>query len=288
MTKLLEGKTKVIQRLLTNNLCIIISKNTITANDDPSLTKEFETKAIAANNTTCNVFQLLANKGIPVAFKERLSDNSFLADYCKMIPLEVVARRYAVGSYLKRVPEFAVNEGEKPYKFDDLCIEFFLKTTEGKCIFDGKELIAGLLVEDPYIDSIHSTNWRLLEPKLPYSDDKSYIADFDPSSIIDFNININHNTNLSIERFVEITKNVFEILEEAWKNELCDLIDFKIEFGITMDGRLVVSDVIDNDSWRLECNNEDYSKQSFRDGESLTDVERKYLRVMEISNNFVK
>ena len=76
----------------------------------------------------------------------------------------------------------------------------------------------------------------------------------------------------------------FEILEKAWKKFDVDLIDMKIEVGINQNKEIVIADVIDNDSWRIWPNGEpknQLDKQSFRDGEELTDVQRKYAIVTE-------
>ena len=277
---IVEGKTKKIYRLLDEpNLCIIESKNTIIANDDPSLTIEFETKAIATNITTCNVFQLLKKSGIQVAFKEILSETEFLSDDCEMIPLEVVVRRYAVGSFLKREPHFQVDDSLDPYRFKDLCIEFFLKTTKGKCLYNCNELINGLLVDNPYILNPDDKIWHLVNPNVEHATKGSFICDFDPSKILD--------STVSIKNMETIAKKVFEILEENFAIQSFILLDIKIEFGMKSDYELVVADVIDNDSWRLVTKDwEDLSKQSFKDGQELSIVEKKYLHVMEITNHF--
>ena len=63
----------------------------------------------------------------------------------------------------------------------------------------------------------------------------------------------------------------------------------KIEVGINQNKEIVIADVIDNDSWRIWPNGEpkkQLDKQSFRDGEKLTDVQRKYSIVTEYTKKF--
>ena len=70
----------------------------------------------------------------------------------------------------------------------------------------------------------------------------------------------------------------FEIIEKAWKKVNVDLIDMKIEIGINQNKEIVIADVIDNDSWRIWPNGDSeqqLDKQSFRDGEALTEVQKK-------------
>ena len=54
-----------------------------------------------------------------------------------------------------------------------------------------------------------------------------------------------------VQHMLEVTRLVFELLERVWRT--CDhvLVDMKIEFGVNASHDIVVSDVIDNDSWRL-------------------------------------
>ena len=274
---LTEGKTKKIWSVKDNPALIIIeNKKDITAFDDPKFTKQFELKAQYATTTTCRVFELLKKTGIPVAYQEQLSPTEFLAESCQMIPLEVVARRYAVGSYLKRQPNYAQPEGQPPYRFDELCIEFFLKTTKGQLVGkNGKILVSGLEAkkgeEDPLIANPLETEWKLLHPKKPISDPE---CDLKRKVLA---VNVIDNLN-AVAQMAEILKRTFLTLENAWWSSFkFRLIDMKIEFGKTTRGELVIADVIDNDSWRLrDADWNELSKEAFRQGEELSEVERKY------------
>ncbi|KAA0202694.1 hypothetical protein HAZT_HAZT001182 [Hyalella azteca] len=88
---------------------------------------------------------------------------------------------------------------------------------------------------------------------------------------------------------------VFEILERAWAVQRCTLIDMKVEFGFdTETGDLLLSDVIDNDSWRLWENGKKElmkDKQVYRNlkdftVEEMVKVKLNYLWVNEKLDGF--
>jgi phosphoribosylcarboxyaminoimidazole (NCAIR) mutase len=90
-----------------------------------------------------------------------------------------------------------------------------------------------------------------------------------------------------MKQIEELTRKSILILEGAWNNLGYRLIDYKIEFGITDAGKLVIADVIDNDSWRLRTDDwQELSKQVFREGHPLAEVEDKYARVAQLVAQF--
>ena len=57
---------------------------------------------IVSGRTTANVFRVLQEAGVPTHFVAAPADEQMVVRRCTMIPLEVVMRRVATGSYLKR------------------------------------------------------------------------------------------------------------------------------------------------------------------------------------------
>lgn len=281
-----KGKTKVITEVLGDDgLVIVTNKSEITADDDPDKTRQFEAKAEYATTTTCRVFELLNACGVETAFVEQISPTKFVMKRSDMVALEAVARRLAVGSFLKRNPDLVTDDSAKPHRFHRLRTEFFLKTTGGKLrdfqmpkyAFGSS---AGKFIDDPLIVNPHDDVWQLAHPKSPKWVTNAVDGEFPEiysSAIID-----------DLSKIAEIDKRlrlVSLILEKAWAILGITWVDIKLEF----DTMLRISDVVDNDSWRLLKDGENLDKQVFRDGGEavLDEVERKYGQVADLSAQLV-
>jgi len=254
MKVLAEGKTKVVYQDKSFRVKIV-SKDQITAGDGEKK-DVIGKKGVLANKTTCNVFRLLEREGIRTHFVRRQNSDSFLARHCQMIPIEVVIRRSAKGSYLKRNPK--VEEGTV---FSRPIVEFFYKDDAS---------------HDPII-LIENGVWNLYDAKKP----------------LNAKVPLKKIAPLLQQEEVKLIRGqaseVFVVLERAWRKLNVDLIDLKIEFGRRIDnGRIVVADVIDNDSWRIAGEGgRQMDKQLYRDGKSLSEVARNYRIVAELTEQFV-
>lgn len=269
-----EGKTKRILAVEGDETLVVLdSKDDITAGDGAKH-DIIEGKAALANQTTCNVFRLLKACHIPVAFEQQNGLTSFIAPKCTMLPYEVVIRREAHGSYLKRAPHLA-----KGHLFPRLVLEFFLKTKDKR--WKERELAC----DDPL--SIHHPELKeiwLYDPKQPALAQKpaeSFLK------LPEGEVFTRDNEVTLIEEMGVLARRTFLVLEKAWQLQGRKLVDFKVEFGIGPDGELLLADVIDNDSWRVVDDSGGYiDKQVYRDGGDLNTVTAKYRQVAELTSHF--
>jgi phosphoribosylaminoimidazole-succinocarboxamide synthase len=265
-----EGKTKVIEDAGGGEV-LIRSKDDITAGDGAKH-DVLDGKAAASTRTTSNVFQLLERNGVPTHFVERVDDVTFRARNVEMIPLELVARRYATGSFRDRFPDLpdgAVFEEpafeifEKDDAAHDPLLEFDFEagvlrryvpnSKAAEAIGPGVKA-GDLLGEEP----IRESRYPGVSPKL-------------------------------IARLRSLTVSAFELIEKAWQEHGGVYVDFKIECGIDREtGELLIADVIDSDSGRLRFGEVDMSKQSYRDGTAtLPEIRKKFDEVAALTDRFV-
>ncbi len=265
-----EGKTKKIHRIDGNpELVLVVAKDDITAGDGAKH-DIIPDKGRLATATTCNVFRLLKACGLPVGFTEQDSPISFLAPQCTMLPYEVVARREAHGSYIKRNPHIA-----KGQLFPKLLVEFYLKTKDKN--WKGKPLVS----DDPlmsYADG--DKEIKLFNPAKPLIGQEPFLVL--PAAEV-----FSHAGEAKFfPEMQRILRQTFLILEKAWQLEGGTLVDLKVEFGIDKNGKLLLADVIDNDSWRVLESGAYIDKQVYRDGGALDDVVAKYRHVADVTSRF--
>ena len=226
--QLYEGKAKKVYRTNDPERLIVDYKDDATAFN--GLKKGSISGKGVINNKMSNLLMAkLEIDGIPTHFVEELSDRETLVKRVSIVPLEVIIRNIAAGSFAKR---YGVEEGT-PLEIPT--IEFSYKNDA---------------LGDPLINTYHAIALKLA-------------------------------TEAEIET---IKKYAFEInrqLQALWKECGVTLVDFKLEFGKTYDGTVVLADEISPDTCRLwdSETGEKLDKDRFR--RDLGGVEAAYEEVMK-------
>ena len=226
--QLYEGKAKKVFATDDPNLYIVSYKDDATAfNGEKKGT--ISDKGIVNNNMSNIVFKHIEKAGIPTHFVEQLNDRDTVVKAVTILPLEVIVRNVAAGSFSVR---YGVEEGtaliisplEFSYKNDDL--------------------------GDPLINDDHA-------------------------------IALGIATEEDINTVKKYAHKINEVLCALFLDMDLRLIDFKIEFGKTNNGDIILADEISPDTcrlWDVETN-EKMDKDRFR--RDLGNEEETYQAVYE-------
>lgn len=192
-----EGKAKKVFNTDDPDLVIVDYKDDATAFN--GLKKGTITgKGVINNRMTNALMQMLEEKGVPTHFVEELSGTATVVRKVDIVPLEVIIRNKAAGSFSKRLgipegTELKCSTLEYSYKDDDL----------------GDPLINGYMAK-----AIGAASQEDLD---------------------------------TIEKYAFM---VNDVLKEFFAGIGVELIDFKLEFGKTADGTIVLADEISPDTCR--------------------------------------
>ena len=196
--QLYEGKAKKVFATDDPNLVIVSYKDDATAFN--GLKKgTISGKGVVNNRMTNYMFKLLEKAGVPTHYVEELNDRETVVKKVSIVPLEVIVRNVAAGSFSKRM---GVEEGtalkcpilEFSYKNDDL--------------------------GDPFINDYYALALGLA-------------------------------TKEEIDLIAKYTFMINDFMIDFFKKLNIDLIDFKIEFGKTADGKIILADEISPDTCRF-------------------------------------
>ena len=213
LEQLYEGKAKKVFATNDPDLVIVDYKDDATAfNGEKKGT--ISGKGVINNRMTNFMFKMLEKEGVPTHLVEEISDRETIVKKVSIVPLEVIIRNVAAGSFSKRM---GVEEGkqllcpilEYSYKNDDL--------------------------GDPFINDYYA-----LALGIATKEDLDTIAKYA------FKVN--------------------EFMVKFFKGLNIDLIDFKIEFGKTSDGTIILADEISPDTCRFwdSTTHEKLDKDRFR------------------------
>ena len=226
--QLYEGKAKKVYATNDPDLVIVDYKDDATAfNGEKKGT--ITGKGVLNNKMTNFMFKMLEKEGVPTHLVEEISDRETIVKKVSIVPLEVIIRNVAAGSFSKRM---GVEEGKQL-----LCpiLEFSYKNDD---------------LGDPFINDYYALALGIATQE-----------DIDTISKYAFKVN--------------------EFMVKFFKGLNIDLIDFKIEFGKTSDGTIILADEISPDTCRFwdSTTHEKLDKDRFR--RDMGGVEEAYQEIMK-------
>ena len=198
LEQLYEGKAKKVFKTEDPEKYIVDYKDDATAfNGEKKGT--IAGKGVINNRLTNHFMKMLEENGVPTHLVEEISDRETIVKKVSIIPLEVIIRNSAAGSFSKR---FGVEEGtalkqpslEFSYKDDDL----------GDPLINTYHVLSLGIATQEEIDTIEKMAFKVNDLL------KAYLLKFD-----------------------------------------VELVDFKLEFGKTSDGTIVLADEISPDTCRF-------------------------------------
>ena len=223
--QLYEGKAKKVYATNDPDLVIVDYKDDATAfNGEKKGT--IAGKGVINNRMTNFMFKMLEKEGVPTHLVEEISDRETIVKKVSIVPLEVIVRNVAAGSFSKRM---GVEEGKQL-----LCpiLEFSYKNDD---------------LGDPFINDYYALALGLA-------------------------------TKEEIDTITKYAFKVNEFMLKFFKGLNIDLIDFKIEFGKTSDGTIILADEISPDTCRF-WDSTTHEKDRFR--RDMGGVEEAYQEIMK-------
>ncbi|MCG8349395.1 MAG: phosphoribosylaminoimidazolesuccinocarboxamide synthase [Chloroflexales bacterium] len=262
--QLAVGKTKIVFAHSDDSTLVVLQhKDGITAGDG-ARRAVIPGKGVLAGRTTANVFALLNRAGVATHFVAAPEPNLTIVRRCVMIPLEVVMRRLATGSYLRRHPSAA--EGTR---FDPPLVEFFLKDDQH---------------HDPQI-----TEQEIIDQQLATAQEVAAMAALGRQvfAILEQAWNAQEVTLADLK--IEFGRPWAAASQSSASETASAAVDAQ-----STSPELIVADVIDNDSWRIWPGGEKsrmLDKQVYRnaqevDDELLKDIHSRYALVADMTSLF--
>jgi phosphoribosylaminoimidazole-succinocarboxamide synthase len=185
-------------------------------------------KGVVNNAVSARLFAMLQEQGVPTHLIEVLGEREQLVRSVEIIPVEVIVRNRAAGSFARR---YGVEEG---LELDPIVIEWCYKSDElgDPPMNDATAVALGFATEDELAD------------------------------------------------LFELAIGVNDALTHFFAHRELELVDFKVEFGRTSDGQIVLADEISPDTCRLwdARSGESLDKDRFR--RDLGGVEEAYREVL--------